>query len=311
MSQRPTDRYTHGHHAAVLASHRARTAENSAAYLLPHLVSGQQLLDVGCGPGTITLDLAARVAPGAVVALDREPAVLAEVERLASERGATNVSTTTGDVYALDFADGAFDVVHAHQVLQHLSDPIAALREMRRVTRPGGVVAVRDADYAAMTWYPAEPRLDRWLELYRQVARSNGAEPDAGRRLLAWTRAAGFSEIDPQRLSLGLRRRAQPRVVGPNVGRTHAALGPGGAGPGHGPGQPRGARGGGCRLARVAGPARCLVQRPPRRDRGPTLARPGRACARAQLLMERYLRTPRGAKMASSTTIQPMVTSTG
>jgi len=197
MSQRPTDRYTHGHHEAVLASHRARTAENSAAYLLPHLVSGQQLLDVGCGPGTITLDLAARVTPGAVVALEREPAVLAEVERLAAERGATNLSTTTGDVYALDFADGAFDVVHAHQVLQHLSDPIAALREMRRVTRPGGVVAVRDADYAAMTWYPAEPRLDRWLELYRQVARSNGAEPDAGRRLLAWTRAAGFSEIIP------------------------------------------------------------------------------------------------------------------
>ena len=197
MSQPPADRYTHGHHAAVLAAHRARTAENSAAYLLPHLRSGQRLLDVGCGPGTITIDLAERVAPGAVVALEREPAVLVEVERLAAERGATNLSTTTGDVYALDFADGAFDVVHAHQVLQHLSDPIAALREMRRVTKPDGLVAVRDADYAAMTWYPAEPRLDRWLELYHRVARSNGAEPDAGRRLLAWARAAGFSESSP------------------------------------------------------------------------------------------------------------------
>jgi len=195
MTERPADRYTHGHHDSVLTSHRARTAENSAAYLLPHLAAGQRVLDVGCGPGTITVGLAERVAPGEVVALERESAVLAEVERLAIERGLTNLATTTGDVYALDSADKAFDVVHAHQVLQHLSDPVAALREMRRVTKPEGVVAVRDADYAAMTWYPLDPRLDRWLELYHEVARANGAEPDAGRRLLSWARAAGFSEV--------------------------------------------------------------------------------------------------------------------
>ena len=118
-----------------------------------------------------------------------------EVERLAAERAAANLTTTVGDVYALAFGDGVFDVVHAHQVLQHLSDPVAALSEMRRVAKPGGVVAVRDADYAAMTWYPLDARLDRWLELYHEVARANDAEPDAGRRLLAWARAAGFSEI--------------------------------------------------------------------------------------------------------------------
>lgn len=197
MSATPADRYTHGHHDSVLASHRMRTAENSAAYLLPHLVPGQRLLDVGCGPGTISVDLAMRVAPGEVVALDREASVLAEVEQLAAERGATTLRTTTGDVYALDIPDDAFDVVHAHQLLQHLSDPVAALGEMRRVARPDGIVALRDADYAAMTWYPLDPRLDRWLEIYRTVARANGAEPDAGRRLLAWARAAGFSEIEP------------------------------------------------------------------------------------------------------------------
>ena len=61
--------------------------------------------------------------------------------------------------------------------------------------RPDGVVAVRDADYAAMAWYPADPRLDRWLEVYRAVAHSNGAEPDAGRRLLSWARAAGAADV--------------------------------------------------------------------------------------------------------------------
>jgi ubiquinone/menaquinone biosynthesis C-methylase UbiE len=197
MTATPDDRYTHGHHDSVLASHRTRTAANSAAYLLPHLSCGQRLLDIGCGPGTITVDLAARVAPGEVVALDREAGVLAEVEGLAAECGLANLSTTVGDVYGLAFEDGSFDVVHAHQLLQHLSDPVAALAEMRRVARPGGLVAVRDADYAAMTWYPLDPRLDRWLEIYHAVARANGAEPDAGRRLLSWAQAAGFREITP------------------------------------------------------------------------------------------------------------------
>src|SRR3712207_1674237 len=132
--------YTHGHHASVLASHRWRTAENSAAYLLPHLRPGLDLLDVGCGPGTITADLAARVAPGRVLGIDRAEGVLDE----AREAGSA-ATFEVGDVYALDLPDDSFDVVHAHQVLQHLSDPVAALREMARVCRRGGLVAVPGA----------------------------------------------------------------------------------------------------------------------------------------------------------------------
>lgn len=97
----------------------------------------------------------------------------------------------------LRFADDTFDVVHAHQVLQHVADPVRALREMHRVCRPGGMVAARDADYAAMTWYPAEPGLEEWLALYRRVARVVGGEPDAGRRLLGWAHAAGFADVTP------------------------------------------------------------------------------------------------------------------
>ncbi|RKN35119.1 methyltransferase domain-containing protein [Streptomyces hoynatensis] len=187
--------YTHGHHESVLRSHRWRTAENSAAYLLPELRPGLDLLDVGCGPGTITADLAALVAPGRVTAVDSSPGVLDTARAEAAARGLTGVTFATADVRALDLPDGSFDVVHAHQVLQHLGDPVAALREMRRVCRPGGVVAARDADYATMTWYPQVPGLDDWLALYRRLARANGGEPDAARRLVSWARAAGFTEV--------------------------------------------------------------------------------------------------------------------
>jgi ubiquinone/menaquinone biosynthesis C-methylase UbiE len=190
------DVYTHGHHESVLRSHRWRTAANSAAYLLPHLAPGLKLLDVGCGPGTITLDLAEAVAPGRVLGIDAVAEPLDAARGNAEARGDTTTEFGLGDVYDLDLPDQSVDVVHAHQVLQHLSDPVAALREMRRVCRPGGLLAARDADYAAMVWYPADPRLDEWLSMYEGVARSNDAEPSAGRHLLAWAHTAGLAEVE-------------------------------------------------------------------------------------------------------------------
>jgi len=186
--------YTHGHAESVLRSHRARTATNSAAYLLPHLRPTDRLLDVGAGPGTITADLAALV--GEVVALEVDDGAAGVTRTGLAERGVTDVEVLVGDVHALDLPGASFDVVHAHQVLQHVADPVAALREMARVTRPGGVVAVRDSDYAAFAWYPRLPGLDRWLDLYQQAARANGGEPDAGRHLLAWAHAAGLAEAE-------------------------------------------------------------------------------------------------------------------
>ena len=189
------DIYSHGHHESVLRSHTWRTAENSAGYLVASLRPGQRLLDVGCGPGTITLDLAARVAPGPVLGIDAAPDVIAKASELAASTGSRTTTFAVADVYALDQPDGAFDVVHAHQVLQHLTDPVAALREMRRVLAPGGILAVRDSDYGGFVWSPADPRLTRWLELYHQITARNGAEADAGRVLPAWVRAAGFSDV--------------------------------------------------------------------------------------------------------------------
>jgi ubiquinone/menaquinone biosynthesis C-methylase UbiE len=187
--------YTHGHHESVLRSHTWRTAENSSAYLLPELRPGQSLLDVGCGPGTITADLALLVAPGDVVGIDAAPDVVAQAESHASELGLTNLRFEVGDLFGLSYPDASFDVVHAHQVLQHLADPVGALIELRRVLGPDGVLAARDSDYGAFAWAPADPMLDRWLELYLAVTSRNGHDARIGPRLLGLAHEAGFADV--------------------------------------------------------------------------------------------------------------------
>ncbi len=185
--------YTHGHHASVVAQHAKRTAEGCAAFVLQRgllRADATRLIDVGCGPGSITRGLGKYCRE--VVGVDSSEGVV-EVARQ-TVAGCDNVSVRTGSAYALPFRDGEFDGAFAHQVLQHLSDPVQALREMRRVVRPGGFVAVRDADYASMLTYPVLPGIERWRHVYRATCVANGAQPDAGRYLRPWMRAAGFAD---------------------------------------------------------------------------------------------------------------------
>lgn len=188
--------YTHGHHESVLRAQQWRTAANSAAYLLPRLQAGDSILDVGCGPGTITVDLARKVAPGRVVGVDAERAVVEAALALAGDLGLHSVEFHEARAESLPYDDGSFDFVHAHQLLQHVPEPVMVLEEMGRVCKPGGFVAARDADYHSMVWWPEDPLLDRWLALYSAVARANGGEPDAGRRLGSWAEEAGYSRIE-------------------------------------------------------------------------------------------------------------------
>src|SRR5262245_62890768 len=158
--------YTHGHAPAVVRQHAQRTAGKAAAFLLPHLRPDMSLLDVGCGPGSITRGLAERLAPGQVVGLDLSKDALDGARRDAAERGLTNVQYEEGSVYQLRFADASFDIVYAHQVLQHLRERGSALREMLRVTRPGGFVAVRDVDWGTAAYWPRDPWIDRCIEVH-------------------------------------------------------------------------------------------------------------------------------------------------
>ena len=187
--------YTHGHAPAVVRQHAQRTAEEAAGFLLPELRRGMSVLDVGCGPGSITRGLAEHVAPGPVVGLDLSRETLEAARRDAAARGLDNLRYQEGSVYALPFPDAAFDVVYAHQVLQHLRERDAALREMLRVVRPGGCVAVRDVDWGTAAYWPRDPWIDRFIAVHQEAWYRNGGEPQLGRQLRALFNAAGVADV--------------------------------------------------------------------------------------------------------------------
>ena len=187
--------YGHGHHPGVVSNHARRSVADSAAYLAPKFEPGMTVLDLGCGPGSITIDIARLVAPGVVTGVDSASSAIEAAQNAAAEAGVDNVVFKVADAYQLPFDDNSFDAAHAHQVLQHLTHPVAALRELRRVVRPGGVVGARDADYETMVHAPSFAGIAAWRDLYCKVADKLGAEPRAGRMLLLWFHEAGLSEV--------------------------------------------------------------------------------------------------------------------
>lgn len=187
------ERYTHGYHEAIVGYYGRRTAEECAAFLLPRLPPDAVMLDLGSGPGTITAGLARRARR--IIGLDASADMVEEARSRVAGQGIGNATFEVASAYDLPWSDDTFDVVYAHQVLQHLADPVRALREARRVLRPGGLLAVRDADYGTMVHSPTEPAIEHWRRLYHKVTAANGGEADAGRFLLSWVTEAGF--VDP------------------------------------------------------------------------------------------------------------------
>jgi ubiquinone/menaquinone biosynthesis C-methylase UbiE len=187
--------YQHGHHAAVVASHAKRSAEVEAAFFLPHLRPGLRLLDIGCGPGSITVGLAKRIAPAPAIGVDPSADVIDMARALLGERLVSNLSFQTGNIYEPRFEEASFDAIFAHQVLQHLREPVPALEQVRRLLVPGGIVGARDVDWGSTTFFPQTEGMCRFLKLYYELAEHNGGQANAGRFMRRWFREAGFQTV--------------------------------------------------------------------------------------------------------------------
>ena len=173
-----------------------RTAAKEAAFFLPMLRAGMRVLDLGCGPGSITLGLAQAVAPGEAIGVDLQPSQVTQAQALSAARGVMNVRFEPADIYRLPFPDGSFDAVFGNAVLMHLREPNRALEEVRRVLRPGGIAGVRDSDWGGRIHAPMTPLLEQWYAITVRVRQHNGGDPFMGRHHRRLLLDAGFARAE-------------------------------------------------------------------------------------------------------------------
>lgn len=187
---------TRGYSKPVVGVMASRTAEREGAFFLAHLRPGMRVLDVGCGPGTITLGLANAVAPGEVIGIDVEPSQADAARTLADEQGITNLHFATGRGEALDFPDGSFDAVFSYAVVEHVPEPLAVLREMRRVVKVGGLVGVDASDWGGRVTEPQDDTIEEAIAVYQRLWEHNGGHARLGRQVRRLLRVAGFGRLE-------------------------------------------------------------------------------------------------------------------
>ena len=195
-----TTNYAFGEDEKAHEALSLRVLTKDANFILPYLKHDFLVLDIGCGPGSITCGFAAHCPGGHVTGVDSSPTVLEKARTDA--RHLNNITFRHGDIThgLLDLADGSFDVVFCHQVLVHLCDPVAALKEMRRLAKPdGGLVAIRES--LTTLWHPSNRILEGsmgWMHrAFRAASKVDGSNLDPGASTNlphVWAREAGFAK---------------------------------------------------------------------------------------------------------------------
>jgi ubiquinone/menaquinone biosynthesis C-methylase UbiE len=187
------ERYSPGYRAELISSYQSRIVDSEAGFFHNHLRPGMNLLDAGCGPGTITVGLAKVVAPGNVTGIDIEESQVDKANEYSHTQAVSNVRFQVGNIYELPFEDETFDGAFANALLQHLKNPLAALEELCRVIKRGGIIGVRDDDLGSMIFAPLCPRMERALELFKKITHASGGDPFVGRWHRSLLRQAGFT----------------------------------------------------------------------------------------------------------------------
>ncbi|ODS22516.1 hypothetical protein AB835_13710 [Candidatus Endobugula sertula] len=186
------ERYSAGYSSKLIQNYERRKISREAAFFAPYLKSGMNLLDCGCGPGTITIGLAQLVTPGYCTAFDIEPSQIKRAKENALNENVENIDFRVTNAYELPFPDEYFDAAFAHTLLQHIKDPVACLREICRVLKPGGIIGVRDDDCSSIIIAPEAPLVRKVISLLDKHMKFCGGNPNIGRDHRALLRKAGF-----------------------------------------------------------------------------------------------------------------------
>jgi ubiquinone/menaquinone biosynthesis C-methylase UbiE len=189
------ERYTPGLDRESVTFMTTRSTQTHAQFFLPHITSGTSILDLGCGPGSITIGLAAIATPASVLGLDQGGTQFDRAREHCAQLGLSNVEFIEGSCYDIPLPDRSVDRVFSHALFEHLADPHRALAEIRRVLRPGGIVGLCSPDWGGFILTPPTTEVDHALRIYMDLQSSNGGNPLAGRHLGTWLAAAEFTQI--------------------------------------------------------------------------------------------------------------------
>lgn len=170
---------------------QARIAQIDEHLRYVPLQPSDRVLDAGCGSGSMARLLAKHVPDGSVVGVDLNEDYLVYARARAQDEGLTNVQFREGDVFALPFEDDSFDVVWCKYVLQWLNDPVHAVREFARVTRPGGVVVSAHFDRFGIGLYPVDAELQAQAEAFFYGC----VDPNVGPKVYGMLREIGMTDI--------------------------------------------------------------------------------------------------------------------
>jgi SAM-dependent methyltransferase len=187
--------YTPGHTSNASEFMAKRTLQSHGQFFQNYLTPGVAVLDCGCGPGTITLGIARAVHPGPVTGVDFGASQIERATARATAEAVSNVTFRVADCYALPFADDAFDRIFSNALLEHLSDPVRALKEMHRTLRPGGIIGVCGPDWGGFLLSPPSAELARAIGAYTDLQTRNGGDVHVGRKLGVHLAAAGFERV--------------------------------------------------------------------------------------------------------------------
>ncbi|MCP3660214.1 MAG: class I SAM-dependent methyltransferase [Bacteroidetes bacterium] len=190
------EKYSPGYSKKLIQSYQRRKVNREAIFFTPHLHSKMNLLDCGCGPGTITVGLAKIVSEGKVTGIDIEVTQIEKAKKHALDQNISNIQFQVANIYELPFSDNSFDAVFSHALMQHLKHPLNALKEIKRVLKPRGVVGLRDDDQGSLILSPHNSSMNKVIELIKKSMKHYGGNPKVGRQHRELLRKAGFINVE-------------------------------------------------------------------------------------------------------------------